>query len=72
MECDYTHLNHNLLLSQKKVVTKGVIIKGVYCKLQKKREGKPENAISLHKPSLATMTCLKLKKTTDTLRLFDP
>jgi hypothetical protein len=31
MECDYTHLNHNLLVSQKKVVTKGVIIKGVYC-----------------------------------------
>jgi hypothetical protein len=32
MECDYTHLNHNLLLSpKKKVVTRGVIIKGVYC-----------------------------------------
>jgi hypothetical protein len=33
MECDYTHLNHNLLISQKqkKVVTKSVIIKGVYC-----------------------------------------
>jgi hypothetical protein len=30
MECDYTHLNHNSLVSQKKVVTKGVIIKGVY------------------------------------------
>jgi hypothetical protein len=28
MEYDYTHLNHNLLVSQKKVVTKGVIIKG--------------------------------------------
>ncbi len=29
----YTHLNHNLLISQKqkKVVTKSVIIKGVYC-----------------------------------------
>ncbi len=31
MECDYTQLNHNLLVSQKKVVTKGVIIKWVYC-----------------------------------------
>jgi hypothetical protein len=29
MECDYTHLNHNLLVSQKKVVTRRVIIKGV-------------------------------------------
>jgi hypothetical protein len=28
MEYDYTHLNHNLLVSQKKVVTKGMIIKG--------------------------------------------
>ncbi len=34
MKCDYTHLNHNLLMSKKqkrrkiKVVTKGVIIKG--------------------------------------------
>jgi hypothetical protein len=31
MECDYTYLNHNSLMSQKKVITKGVIIKGVYC-----------------------------------------
>jgi hypothetical protein len=31
MECDYTYLNHNLLMSQKKVITKGMIIKGVYC-----------------------------------------
>jgi hypothetical protein len=31
MKCDYTHLNHNFLVSQKKVVTKGVIIKWVYC-----------------------------------------
>jgi len=30
MECDYTCLNHNSLASQKKVVTKGMIIKGVY------------------------------------------
>jgi hypothetical protein len=28
---DYTHLNHNSLVSQEKVVTKGMIIKGVYC-----------------------------------------
>jgi hypothetical protein len=32
MECDYTHLHHNLLVSQKKMATKGMIIKGVYCK----------------------------------------
>jgi hypothetical protein len=32
MECDYTHLNHNSLVSPKiKLVTKDVIIKGVYC-----------------------------------------
>jgi hypothetical protein len=31
MECDYMCLNHNSLMSQKKVVTKAVIIKGVYC-----------------------------------------
>jgi hypothetical protein len=32
MECDYTHLNHSSLLSHtKKVITKGMIIKGVYC-----------------------------------------
>jgi hypothetical protein len=30
MKSDYTHLNHNLLVSQKKVVMKGVIIKGFY------------------------------------------
>jgi hypothetical protein len=30
MKCDYTHLNHNLLVSQKEVITKGVIIKGFY------------------------------------------
>jgi hypothetical protein len=29
MECDYTHLNHDLLMPQK-MVNKGVIIKGVY------------------------------------------
>jgi hypothetical protein len=29
MECDYTCLNHNLLVSQKKVITKGMIIKRV-------------------------------------------
>jgi hypothetical protein len=28
MECDYTHLNHDSLVSQNKVVTKGMIIKG--------------------------------------------
>ncbi len=32
MECDYSHLNHNSLVSQKKyVITKGLIIRGVYC-----------------------------------------
>jgi hypothetical protein len=30
MECDYAHLNYNLLVSLKKVV-KGLIIKKVYC-----------------------------------------
>jgi hypothetical protein len=30
MECDYTCLNYSSLVSQEKVVTKGVIIKGVY------------------------------------------
>jgi hypothetical protein len=30
MECDYTYLNHNSLVSKKKVVNKGMIIKGVY------------------------------------------
>ncbi len=29
MECDYTCLNHNSLMSQKQMVTKGMIIKGV-------------------------------------------
>jgi hypothetical protein len=29
MQCDYTHLNHNSLVSLKKVITKGVVIKGV-------------------------------------------
>jgi hypothetical protein len=28
MECDYTCLNHNLLISQKKVATKGHDLKG--------------------------------------------
>jgi len=28
MECDYTCWDHNLLMSQKKVVSKGMIIKG--------------------------------------------
>jgi hypothetical protein len=28
MECDYTCLNHNSLVSPKKMVTKDVIIKG--------------------------------------------
>jgi hypothetical protein len=32
MECDYIHLNHNLLVSPKKWAIKGMIIKGVYCK----------------------------------------
>jgi hypothetical protein len=31
MECYYTHLNHNSLVSQEKVVTKWILIKGVYC-----------------------------------------
>jgi hypothetical protein len=30
MEYDYRFLNHNSLISPKQVVTKGVIIKGVY------------------------------------------
>ncbi len=30
MECGYTCLNHNLLMSKKKVVTMGVIIKIIY------------------------------------------
>jgi hypothetical protein len=30
MEYDYTHLNHNSLMSQKKLVIKGVILKGAY------------------------------------------
>jgi hypothetical protein len=36
MECDYACLNHNSLMSQKKkkVITKGMIIKGVYCSLK--------------------------------------
>jgi hypothetical protein len=33
MECDYTRLNHNSLVSQKKTVPEGVIIKGVYYNL---------------------------------------
>jgi hypothetical protein len=34
MECEYTHLNHNSLVSpNKKMMTKGVIIKGVYCSI---------------------------------------
>jgi uncharacterized membrane protein (UPF0127 family) len=28
MECEYTHLKHNLLMSHKKVVIRGMIIKG--------------------------------------------
>jgi hypothetical protein len=31
MECDYTHLNHNLLMSKIIMTIKGMIIKGVYC-----------------------------------------
>jgi len=31
MECDYTRLNHISLASHKKVITKGMIINGVYC-----------------------------------------
>jgi hypothetical protein len=32
MKCDYARLSHNLLMSQKKkVIIKGMIIKGVYC-----------------------------------------
>jgi hypothetical protein len=30
MKCDYTCLNHNSLMSFKKMYTKGMIIKGVY------------------------------------------
>jgi hypothetical protein len=30
MKSDYTHLNHNLLVSQKKSGNKGMIMKGVY------------------------------------------
>jgi hypothetical protein len=45
------------------VVTNGVIIKGVYCKLAKERERKLKIAISLEKPSLAMMACLEIKKT---------
>jgi len=37
--------------------------KGGYCKLEKEREKKLESAISLEKPSLAMMACLKIKKT---------
>jgi len=33
MECDYTCLKHNSLMSQKKMVTKGMNLKGVYCTL---------------------------------------
>jgi hypothetical protein len=34
MKCDSTRLNHNSLVSQKKVLTKDVIIiKGVYCSM---------------------------------------
>jgi len=40
-----------------------VIIKGVYCKLEKERERKLESAISLEKSSLAMMACFKIKKT---------
>ncbi len=37
MECDYTHSNHNSLVSPKKnVITKGVIIKEVYCTCKNK------------------------------------
>jgi len=39
-ECDYTWLNHNLLVSQKKMVTKAVIIKGVYYSCLGKVKGK--------------------------------
>jgi len=35
MECDHTHLNPNSLVSQKKVVIKGMIIKGVYYNMNK-------------------------------------
>jgi hypothetical protein len=31
MKYDYTHLNHNLLMSPKTNGRQGVIIKGVYC-----------------------------------------
>jgi hypothetical protein len=31
IKCDYPHLNHNSLMSQNKMVTKSVIIKVVYC-----------------------------------------
>jgi hypothetical protein len=31
MKRDYTHLNHNLLMSKKTMSIKGMNIKGVYC-----------------------------------------
>jgi hypothetical protein len=40
MECDYTCLNHNSLVSQKKMVTKAMIIKGVYYSCLGKVKGK--------------------------------
>jgi len=33
MKCDYTCLNHNSLVSQKKVITKGMILKKGYSKI---------------------------------------
>jgi hypothetical protein len=32
MGCDYTHLNHNSLMSLKQMATKGVMIKGFIVK----------------------------------------
>ncbi len=62
MKCDYTHLNHNLLVSQKKVITKGVIIKGVYCILN-----------DINKKSLKTQYILnlgQLMQTIDNIKKF--
>jgi hypothetical protein len=42
MECDNTCLNHNSLVSKKKMVTKAVIIEGVYYSCLGKVKGKYE------------------------------
>jgi hypothetical protein len=47
MECDYTHLNHNSLMSHKKMVNKGVIINGVLLHMTCKSHLN-ENHLHLH------------------------